>query len=204
LKQLIAKQKNIAGSNMRKLILLVHTSLDGFVAGEKGEFDNFNPGADNLEFVCSLTEKADAALVGRVSYQMLERFWPTAHTRPNATTSEIKYSNWYNSAAKIIISKTLTETNLDNKTIISEDIFDKIIEIKRQPGKDILMFGSPTTFQYLVDLNLIDDYWIIVYPVFFGKGITLFSLMKDKIKLKVLSTKQLSNGEIALNYTVDK
>ena len=59
---------------MRKIILIVHTSLDGFVAGVNGEFDNFKPSPENLDFVCSLTDNSDAALVGRVSYEMLESF----------------------------------------------------------------------------------------------------------------------------------
>ncbi len=67
---------------MRKLTLVVHISLDGFVAGTKGELDGFEPGEENLAFVCQLTETADAALFGRVSYDLLERYWTTAKTNP--------------------------------------------------------------------------------------------------------------------------
>ena len=134
---------------MRKLILIVHTSLDGFVAGENGEFDGFNPSPENLDFVCSLTDEADAALAGRISYQMLESYWPTARDKANATSSEIKYSNWYNDAEKIVLSKSLSKTNLNKTTIISENIADKILEVKNRKGKNILMFGSPTIFEIL-------------------------------------------------------
>jgi dihydrofolate reductase len=63
---------------MRKLVLIVHTSLDGFVAGPQGELHDFDPGEDNLAFVASLTETADAAMFGRVSYELLEAHWPHA------------------------------------------------------------------------------------------------------------------------------
>lgn len=94
---------------MRKIILIVHTSIDGFVAGKRGEFDDFNPSPENLDFISSLTEEADAALMGRVSYQMLQSFWPDARNKPYASKSEIKYSNWFNDAQKIVLSNSMTE-----------------------------------------------------------------------------------------------
>jgi len=63
---------------MRKLVLLAHTSLDGFVAGAQGELDDFDASEENLQFVCSLTEKADSALFGRTSYELLNNYWPSA------------------------------------------------------------------------------------------------------------------------------
>lgn len=78
---------------MRKLILIVHVTLDGYVADENGALDNFIQSPENLEFVCSLTEESDAALVGRKSYEMLESYWPTARDKEKATQEEIKYSN---------------------------------------------------------------------------------------------------------------
>lgn len=184
---------------MRKLILIVHTSLDGFVAGEKGEFSNFNPSPENLDFVCSLTDEADAALVGRVSYQMLESYWPTAQDNKNATESEIKYSKWYKDAEKIVLSKSLSQKK-GKTTVLSDNIGDSIQGIKSQAGKNILMFGSPTVFETLNRLNSIDEYWVIQYPVFFGKGIPFFTRVQNLNRLKLLNIKQFSNGEIAIHY----
>lgn len=189
---------------MRELILIVHTSLDGFVAGPAGELDGFDAGEGNLEFVCRLTDEADAALFGRVSYQLLNSYWPAARDRPNATKSEVKYSNWYNSAAKIVLSGTMHQASLNNTTIINGNISTEIIKIKQQPGKNILIFGSPSAFQLLTQFNLVDSYWIFINPVIFGQGIPLFAGRKDSIKLKLLTTKQFSNGEVALNYIVDR
>jgi dihydrofolate reductase len=191
-------------NKMRKLILVAHTSLDGFVGGPNGELDGFDASEENLEFVCKLTEESDTALFGRISYQLLESYWPTAKDRPNATKSEIKYSNWYNKAKKIVISKTMTAGNLTNTTIISGNISNEIIKIKEQAGKNILIFGSPAASQTLMQLDLIDSYWIFVNPIIFGKGIPLFAGLTNKTKLTLLTTRQFSNGEIALNYTVDR
>src|SRR5690606_28670447 len=108
-----------------------------------------------------------------------------------------------NEAKKIVLSKSLSENNLNNVTVVSENIEDKLIEIKNQKGKNILMFGSPRAFQTLNKLDLIDEYWVINYPAFVGEGISFFTLAQTPKKLKLLSTKQLSNGEVAINYKVE-
>ena len=185
---------------MRKLILVAHISLDGFVAGANGELDGFEPAEENLEFVCKLTEDADAALFGRNSYQLLQKYWPTARDHPGATMGEIVYSNWYNQAKKIIISRTMSGKHLPNTTIISDNIASEMIKIKTQPGKNILIFGSPAASQTLMQLKLIDSYWIFINPALFGKGIPLFPANTNLTKLKLISTRKFNNGEIAFNY----
>ena len=185
---------------MRKLILIAHISLDGFVAGPKGELDDFDKGEENLEFICKLTEEADTALFGRITYDLLDSYWPTARDNPNATRGEKIYSDWYNKAKKIVVSSAIAKRSFKNKTIIHGDISKEIIKIKEQRGKNILIFGSPAVSQTLIQSNLIDSYWIFVNPIVFGKGILLFDRITNKLKLKLLTTKQFSNGEIALNY----
>ncbi len=185
---------------MRKLVLVVHTSLDGFVAGTNGELDGFDAGEENLEFVCRLTEEADTALFGRISYQLLDNHWPKAKDRLGASKGTVAYSNWYNSAHKIVISKTLSKDNLNNTTIIGENIPNEIIKIKEEEGKGILIFGSPATSQLLMQHGLVDEYRVFINPAIFGKGIPLFAPLLNNIKLKLLASKQFSNGEIALHY----
>ena len=189
---------------MRELTLIVQTSFDGFVAGPKGEFDNFLGGEENLEFVCSLTDSADAALLGRVSYQLLNSDWPTTANKPGATKNEIKYSRWYNAVPKYVLSNTLKVNDSEKTLIISENIETEINHIKQQPGKTILIFGCPTTVQYLFELNLVDSFWIIVHPVIFGQGIPFFRQRETKINLGLVDTKLLSNGTFCHKYSINK
>jgi len=93
---------------------------------------------------------------------------------------------------------------LTNTTIISDNLSDRINEIKQQDGEDILLFGSPTATHALIQLNLIDGYWLFVNPIILGKGIPLFVDIKDNIKLKLLSTRQFDCGVTELNYVVDR
>lgn len=187
---------------MRKLILIAHTSLDGFVAGPKGEFDDFPNDEENLVFVSKLTDEADAALFGRVSYQKMNSYWPGARNIPGATPGTLKYSNWYNKAQKIVVSKTLTTEGLTDTVIIKDHIKEEISALKKQEGKDILIFGSPTISRILMQMELIDEYWIFINSVVFGQGIPLFTGGERKTKLKVGNIKQFANGEIAINYNI--
>ena len=187
---------------MRELTLIVQTSLDGFVAGPNGEFDKFIGGEENLEFVCSVTDDADAILLGRVSYELLNKHWPAVEDKPGATANEIRYSRWYNSAPKYVLSKRLETAT--NAHVISKDLETEINLLKQKPGKTILIFGSPTATQSLLNLELLDSFWMIVHPVIFGEGIPFFSDRKNTIKLDLLASKQLSNGTLCNKYSINK
>ena len=134
----------------------------------------------------------------------MENYWPTAGDNPAASRHDIEHSKWYVKAHKIVLSKTLKEADLTNTTIISDRLSDKIIEIKQQSGEEILLFGSPAATHSLIKLNLIDGYWLFVNPVILGRGIPLFSNIKEKIKLKLLTTRQFTCGVTELNYMVDR
>jgi dihydrofolate reductase len=134
---------------------------------------------------------------------MLETYWPTARDKANATESEIKYSNWYNEAEKIVLSKSLTQNDLKKTTVLPDNIAENIRKIKNRDGKNILMFGSPTAFETLNKLELIDEYWIIQYPVLFGKGIPFFNRAHNLKRFKLSGMRQFSNGELAIHYKTD-
>lgn len=186
---------------MRDLNLIAQTSLDGYVAGTKREFNNFIGGEENLEFVCGITDTADAAMFGRVSFELLESDWPSAWSKPDASKNTVKYSNWYNSALKIVLSRTLLNDTSRNITIISNNLLPEINKIKAQNGKDILIFGSPTLVHELLDLNVIDNIWLIVHPVVFGDGIPLFRKSKHVINFTLSLSHQLSTGTLCNKYT---
>jgi dihydrofolate reductase len=98
----------------------------------------------------------------------------------------------------------MKDAGLTNTTIIDHNLSDRINKIKQQPGKDILLFGSPTATHSLIQLNLIDGYWLFVNPIILGRGIPLFTDIKDKIKLKLLTTRQFTSGVTELNYIVER
>ena len=183
----------------------MHISLDGFVAGPKGELDWVKVDEEIFAHVGKRIRGGDTALYGRVTYQMMESYWPTAADKPNATTHDIEHSKWYSQVHKLVLSKTISDGARANTTIISDNISDKINSIRQSSdgsNEDILLFGSPTATHSLIKQNLIDGYWLFVNPVILGQGIPLFVDVKEKTKLQLLSTQVFSSGVVELNYTV--
>ena len=121
---------------MRKVILLMHTSLDGFVAGPNGEMDFIAFDEELADDVGKITDRADTALYGRVTYQMMESYWPSAADSPTATKHDIEHAHWVNNALKIVFSKSLKQTNWKNTKVIGDNIKEEISVMKQQPGKN--------------------------------------------------------------------
>lgn len=183
----------------------MHISLDGFVAGPNGEMNWIKAEQEIFDYVEKRISEGDTALYGRVTYQMMENYWPKAAEQPNATKHAIEHSRWYKNVHKVVLSKTMTVTGLSNITIISDNLADRINEIKQQEGKEILLFGSPTATHSLIQQDLIDSFWLFVNPIILGEGIPLFHDIKNKIKLKLLpTTRQFNCGVTELNYDVDR
>jgi dihydrofolate reductase len=189
---------------MRKIISFMHVSLDGFVAGLNGELDWAKVDEELFDHVGKRIGKGDTALYGRVTYEMMEDYWPTAADQPEASRHDIEHSKWYSKVRKVVLSKTLKDSDLTNTKIISDNISDRINDIKQQGGEDILLFGSPTATHSLLQLNLIDGFWLFVNPIILGKGIPLFADITEKIKLNLLGTQQFTSGVIELSYAVDR
>jgi dihydrofolate reductase len=195
---------------MRKIISFMHVSLDGFVAGPNGEMNWIKVDEEIFDHVGKRISETDTALYGRITYQMMEDYWPGAGDQPEASRHDIEHSKWYNKAHKVVLSRTMNPDSYreKNTTIISGNLSDNINEIKGSGGaagnEDILLFGSPTATHALMQQNLIDGYWLFVNPVILGRGIPLFANIQDKIELKLLSTRQFASGVTELNYTVER
>jgi dihydrofolate reductase len=191
--------------DMRKIISFMHMSLDGFVAGPNGEMNWIKVDQELFDHVGERISKSNTALYGRVTYQMMESYWPTAGSQPGASKHDVEHSKWYSEVHKVVLSKTMKGADVNNTTIIGDNLTGRINELK-QPGiggsEEILLFGSPTATHSLMQLNLIDGYWLFVNPIILGQGIPLFAGIKDKIKLQLLATRQFTNGVTELSYNV--
>jgi len=187
---------------MRRIVVFMHTSLDGFVAGPAGEMDWIKVGEDMFDYAGKQTDRSDIALYGRVTYQMMESYWPTAGDQPDASKHDRQHSAWYNKVEKVVVSRSMKGVQLPNTTFISDDILTHINKLKQQDGKDIVIFGSPSVVHLLMSGNLIDDYWLFLNPVLLGKGIPLFKDVMTKTNLELASTHAFSSGVVCLHYTL--
>ena len=188
---------------MRKLIFFMHTTLDGFVAGLNGEMNWINVDEALFDFVATMTDQADTALYGRVTFEMMQSYWPKAGEQPNASKHDKEHSAWYNKVSKVVLSKTLQEAGLHNTKVISDNLSDNINKLKQSLNgerKNILIFGSPRASQSLLNQGLIDEFWLFINPIILGQGMPLFKDITGTTKLKFVESKTFASGVIALHY----
>lgn len=187
---------------MGKIISFVHISIDGFVAGPSGEMDWIQVDEEIFDYVSDRINLSGTAIYGRVTYQMMESYWPTAADQPGASKHDIEHSKWYAQVEKIVLSRSMKGQSLKNTKIISDNIKDEMTALKNKKGKDIPIFGSPSATHAFMQHNLIDGYWLFVNPIVLGNGIPLFKNIQDRTKLKLVSSHAFKSGVICLDYEV--
>lgn len=185
---------------MRKLVSFMHISLDGYVAAVDGDLSWIHINEEIFGYVGQRIRETDTALYGRVTYDMMEAYWPTAADQPNASRHDIDHSQWYTIVKKIVLSKTLKDKSLVNTKIVCDNFIEEITQIKNSSGSEILIFGSPKATHALMAANLVDEYWLLMNPVLLGDGIRLFNGHQDKTQLELVSSKVFTSGVIGLHY----
>ena len=171
---------------MRKLILQVAVSLDGFIEGPNGEIDwcftDQDYGLNNF------FKQIDTLFIGRKTYELMLRMGE------NASPGFPKFKEY-------IFSTTLEKVK-DDAVLIKDDIESEVKKIKNENGKDIWLFGGGSLTTSLMDLSLVDEVWLAVHPVVLGGGKPLFPAIKKRVELKLLDTKDYSTGLVFLKYAV--
>lgn len=192
---------------MRKVIFYVNMSLDGFTAGPKGELDWLIPHAITEEswlYVRDMLRTVDTVLLGRSNYEGFSHYWPSVATNPSSPKKDVEFSRWLDDATKIVFSRTLRKVDWKNARLAKGGV-EEVSALKKQPGKDMLIMTSTQLGQSLVDLDLVDEYRLIVLPSLLGRGKALFDGRKDKTSLSLVkATPFKSTGAIALQYAVKR
>jgi dihydrofolate reductase len=185
---------------MRKVISLMHVSLDGFAAGPNGELEWARVDEETYTYVADLLRTVDTALYGRITYQMMESYWPTVPADPASTPEERHHADWVEQVEKIVFSRTLERVTWNNTRLVHENIAAEVARLKHLPGKEMMIFGSPSIAHTLAQRGLIDEYRITVNPVVLGGGIPLFTDSKNPITLELLGTRVFHSGVVGLHY----
>jgi dihydrofolate reductase len=180
---------------MRKLIAAINMTLDGFC-------DHTAMIADDEihQHYNELLSSAGTLLYGRITYQLMESYWPTVVKNPTGNKPMDEFAIIIDNISKIVFSHTLQHVEWKNARLAKADIKEEVLELKQQAGKPILV-GSPSLIVTLMNLNLIDEFQLCVQPIIEGKGLPLLKNISDRINLKLLKTKTFSSsGSIALYY----
>jgi dihydrofolate reductase len=187
---------------MRKVILSVNITLDGFMAGPRGELDwHMQQWNDEMgEYAFQQLSNTDTILVGRVTYQAMANFWPQAFKGPGSKKGDIAYAHMMNSYPKIVFSKTLSTVDWRNSRLVKENIREEVVNMKQQPGKDMIMWGGVGIVSTFIQMGLIDEYRVWVAPVILGNGMRPGLDAKANSVLQLLNTVTFSNGVVMLCY----
>ena len=169
---------------MRKVILNLAVSLDGFIEGPNGEYDWCF--TDQDYGMSKFYERIDSVFMGRKSYEL------------TLTMGDTEMPG-FPKLRQYVFSNTLNEIK-PGVILINGDIGPKIQQIKKEPGKDIWLFGGARLTASLLNLNLVDEIGLAVHPIILGSGKPLFHDVPNRIKLKLVDTKSYSTGLISLTY----
>jgi dihydrofolate reductase len=203
-------------TEMRELILYMHTSLDGYVAAADrpsgvtpADADTDDSATDDdgsMETVVpELTNGADTLLLGRLVADELLGYWMSAEANdPNLSGGSLAYARWATGAHKAVISNTEEQLPWGNSEFLlvttDEDMVRAVMTLKRQPGENIVVHGGVRTAQALARLNLIDEYQLVVHPVAQGDGKPLFKDLPADRKLQLIEMVGLKAGVVFLRY----
>ena len=186
---------------MRKVVLQEFVSIDAMAAGPNDSVD-FIPAStrDDPAFgreQLGLMDTVDTLLLGRLTYQMFAGYWP------NVTEgAEKNFADKFNSLAKVVVSKSLDRApwgKWKEGQVVRRGAVDEVTALKKQPGKDILISGSISLVQALVDADAIDEYRLVLCPVVLGGGRPLFR-DRASLRLKLVKAQAMDLGAVSLLY----
>jgi dihydrofolate reductase len=190
---------------MRKLILQIDVSLDGFVAGQNNDTSWVTSDEAMNQEASDLLSTVDTILLGRVAYQQFVTYWPFADV--NAATTLSKITRQINEATKLIFSRTLKQVEWgtwNNARLIQTNAVEEVAKMKTQPGKNLLLYAGADIISTFIRADLVDEYRVRVHPVVMGQGKPLFPPIENQMNLKLVRAKAYQNGAVLLDYQRDE
>ena len=184
---------------MRQLAMFDSVSLDGFFTSPDGDMSWLHASAPNAEwdaFVAGNASGNGALVFGRITYQMMAGWWPT----PAAAKMAPQVASGMNAMPKYVFSRTLNEATWNNTTLLGGDLATEMRALKASAGPDLVILGSGSLVGQLTELDLIDEFQVVVYPIIIGTGRSLFQGVTTKRRLKRTEERAFGNGNVFLRY----
>lgn len=184
---------------MRKLVWMMSVSVDGLMAGPDGDLGWHMVDEELHRHFNTLLAAAGAFLDGRVTYELMADFWPTADADPTVSPTMAEFARIWREMPKIVYSRTLERA--DWKTTIVHDVVPAEVDaLKAQPGGDLMLGGANLAATFMRH-DLIDEYRIYVHPIVVGRGAPMFSPSDHRTPLDLVETHRFGNGVVLLRYT---
>ncbi|MHA4808092.1 dihydrofolate reductase family protein [Flavitalea flava] len=187
---------------MRKIIVSMNITLDGFMAdthsGLDWHFQSWNQ--EMAGYAYEQLRTMDTIILGRLTYQAMAAYWPSAARHQAGTCREIEFAHMMNNYTKLVFSNTLDILEWKNARLVKGDISREMSRLGKEPGKDMVIFGSGSIVKTFHRLGLIDEFRLLVHPVILGHGKPLFKDILDKEDLFFLQTRKMDSGVVVLSY----
>ena len=181
---------------MSKLIVFNSVSVDGYFTDTKGDVTWAHQNDPEWQRFTNENVSGNGILLfGRVTYQLMESFWPT----PRAREQFPQVADRMNSAQKVVFSRTLNKVSWQNVRLIKGNLPQEVRKMKAG-AEDIVILGSGTIVSQLTQEKLIDQYQLVINPVVLGAGRTLFEGMNEGLRLKRVQSRTFNNGNVVLTY----
>jgi dihydrofolate reductase len=179
----------------------MHLSLDGFAADANSGLRWISYDSELQEYADKIVATVGSPVYGRLTYELMAGYWPGVLNDPGQDERSKAHAKWVDGATKIVFSRTMKKADWNNTIVINDNIVEEINNLKQQPGKDLVIFGSPGLAHSFMELDLIDEYQLTLNPVLLGSGIPAFESIKNKTNLKLVKATPLKNGVVGLHYT---
>ena len=195
---------------LRRIIMFNRVTADGYFAAPDGNLNWVVPD-DALDSAgVEAIPSVDTILFGRRTYEMFERFWPRAlddsstaadpHAAGRRSPAMRAMAIWINEATKLVFSRTLKDVTWKNSRLVHELDPREIEAMKRQPGRNMIVFGSGSLVSQLTQHGLIDEYQFVVSPILLGSGRPLFSGGSKSSALDLIEVNKYQSGNVMLRY----
>ncbi|MGT2444259.1 dihydrofolate reductase family protein [Ensifer adhaerens] len=176
---------------MRKVIMWDMVSVDGFFEAPGHDIEWFVFEDELAAYIGETQLEADTLLFGRVTYEMMAGYWPSA---------EGDIATFMNGVEKFVFSRTLTSADWAGTTLVTGDAASEVERLKALDGGTIFVFGSADFASELIEKGLVDEYRLGINPVLLGEGVPLFKPGLKRTKLKLAHTRPLTSGVVILHY----
>jgi dihydrofolate reductase len=183
---------------MRKIILWMSVSLDGFIEGPDREIDWHLVDDELHSHFNERLAAMGAFLSGRVTYELMAGFWPTADSDPLSTGPMVEFARIWRDMPKIVYSRTLERADW-NTTVVRDVVPEQVRELAAQPGGDLVLSGADLAAAFMQH-DLIDEYRLYIHPVLIGRGKPLFPRSESMTSLRLAETRAFGNGVVLLRY----
>jgi len=187
---------------MRKVILFMHMSLDGFVAGSNNELDWATVSDDSVGkyLLDSVLPEVDTMLLGRNLFQGFQSYWPAAAENPDTPPEMADFARWIVKTNKVVFSKTLETPGWENSVLAKGDLAEEVARLKAQPGGHMIVYGGAQFAAAMVKAGLVDEYRIKLEPAALGTGKALFGDLLGREHLELTDAKGFKSGVVGLTY----